>query len=441
MSRWRGLWVVIVVLWLLAACAPAAPQTGSAAPAAGESGDVVELEFWYIPFTLEEEGHAAQIAEFEAANPDIKIKVVQVPYEEITQKVAASVPVGKGPDIIIPYYGWVPLWRQNGFLAPLPDGAFPPAEMKEKFVSGQDAMLFDGQYYGFPVAMNAWALFYNKDAFAEAGIESPPTTWEEFRETAIKLTKRDDEGKLVRAGYYVDYDQQEHIVWKVLVEQFGQPMFDAENRHALWNESEIGYEAFEWFVNLILVDKVTEWGWAESASTAFDTGLSAMNFGSTSWPTRLATNSPDLDYGIAPYLCGPAEDPALACRNLGQYWAYSLTTKAANDPVKLEAAVKFLQYLASPEGYTAYLDVHGGLPALKSQLEDPKYAEDPLLSPFIATMNNARAIPWVDELGERDISMQMLERVVLNGENPREVLDWGTEATNRLRDEFFAKEE
>jgi hypothetical protein len=47
----------------------------------------------------------------------------------------------------------------------------------------------------------------------------------------------------------------------------------------------------------------------------------------------------------------------------------------------------------------------------------------------------------VDELGERDISMQMGERVIPNGENPAEVLEWGTEATNKLRDDFFAKEE
>ncbi len=441
MNKWRIPVLLVIVLGLLAACVPATPPSGAGAGSTtGAASDVVEVEFWYIPFTLEEEGHAAQIAEFEAANPDIKIKVVQVPYEEITQKVAANVPVGKGPDVIIPYYGWVPLWRQNGFLAPLPEEDFPTAKVKANFASGQDAMLIDGKYYGFPVAMNAWALFYNKDMFAEAGIDTPPATWEEFREDAIKLTKRDDSGKLVQSGYFVDFDQQEHIVWKVLLEQFGQPMFDADNRHVLWNTSDTGYEAFEWFVNLTLVDKVTEWGWAESASVAFDTGLSAMNFGSSSWPTRLATNSPDLNYGIAPYICGPAEDPALACRNLGQYWSYSMTTKAAGDPAKLAATIKFLKYLASPEGYTAYLDVHGGIPALNSQLADPKYADDPLLKPFIATMANARAIPWVDELGERDISMQMGERVILNGENPREVLDWGTEATNKLRDDFFAKE-
>jgi multiple sugar transport system substrate-binding protein len=122
MSKWSRPLALIAALWLLVACVPAAaPQTGGeAAPAAASAEDVVEVEFWYIPFTLEEEGHAAQIAEFEAANPNIKIKVVQVPYEEITQKVAASVPVGEGPDVIVPYYGWVPLWRQNGFLAPLP---------------------------------------------------------------------------------------------------------------------------------------------------------------------------------------------------------------------------------------------------------------------------------------------------------------------------------
>ena len=443
MNKWRISLAVLIVLGLLTACMPATAPAGDAAAGStsGGVGDVVEVEFWYIPFTLEEEGHAAQIAEFEAANPDIKIKVVQVPYEEITQKVAANVPVGKGPDVIVPYYGWVPLWRQNGFLAPLPEDAFPAAEMRENFAAAEDAMFIGGQYYGFPVAMNNWALFYNKDMFAEAGIESPPTTWEEFREAAIKLTKRDDDGKLLQAGYYVDFDQQEHIVWKILLEQFGQPMLDAENREVLWNQSDTGYEAWQWFVDLMLVDKVTEWGWAESASVAFGTGLSAMNFGATSWPTRLATNSPDLNYGIAPYICGPAEDPELACRNLGQYWAYALTTKAAGDPAKLAASVKFLQYLASEDGYTTYLDVHGGIPALNSQLADPKYADDPTLKPFIETMSNSRAIPWVDELGERDISMQMGERVILNGEDPAAVLDRGTEATNKLRDDFFAKEE
>ena len=400
-------------------------------------GEPTEIEFWYIPFTQEEEAHRAVIDAFEAANPDVTVKEVLVQYEEITQKVAAQVPVGQGPDVIKPYYGWVPLWRQNGFLAPLPEDLFPAASMPDTYVA-IDAMDIDGQYYGIPSTISVWALFYNKDAFAEAGIENVPTTWDELREAAIQCTKRDADGNLERAGYFIDPGQQEHIVWKILLENFGQQQFDADGINVQWNASETGYEAFEWFVNLILEDEVSEIGFAEAASVGFQQGVSCMNLGAPSWISRIETNNPDLNYGIAPYICGPADDDALACRNLGQYWAYSLTTKAAQDPVVAEASARFIAFLGSPEGVKAYTDVKSGLPPRVDLLDDPAYADDPNLIPFLATIEYAKAIPWVDELGERDISLQMLDRIFLADENPREVLDWGAEQTNELRQEFFA---
>jgi multiple sugar transport system substrate-binding protein len=414
---------------------PAAQPTKAEEPAA--SGEPVEIEFWYIPFTLEEEAHRAVIDAFEAANPDIKVKEVLVQYEEITQKVAAQVPVGQGPDVIKPYYGWVPLWLQNGFLAPLPEDRFPPDMMANTYVA-IDAMNIDGKYYGIPSTISVWGLFYNKDYFAEAGIDSPPTTWEEFRDDAIKCTKRDDNGNLVHAGYFIDPGQQEHIVWKILLENFGQKQFGDDKIDVQWNASETGYQAFDWFVNLVLKDKVSEPGFAEAASTGFYQGLSCMNWGAPSWISRIETNAPDLNYGIAPYVCGPADDPALACRNLGQYWNYSMTTKAAADPAKAEASARFLEFLGSAEGIKAYTDVKAGLPPRKDMLSDPAYAEDPNLKPFLETIQYAKAIPWVDELGERDISLQMLDKIFLAGDDPREVLDWGTEQENKLRQDFFA---
>jgi multiple sugar transport system substrate-binding protein len=305
-------------------------------------------------------------------------------------------------------------------------------------VTAQEASRIDGKYYGLPQDMNVWALFYNKDAFAEAGIKEPPKTWEELREVAIKLTKRDASGKLVRAGYFIDFGQQEHIVWKILLEQFGQPIFDADNKRVTWN-TDTGQKTFEWFMNLLMKDKVSEWGWAEAASVAFYQGVSAMNMGSPGWFARIKANNPKLNYGVAPYVCGPAKDKALACRNMAQFWSYSMTTKAAKDPAKRAAATKWMQFLTSPKGYDLYLDVRGGLPPLKSMLKEPKYANNELYQPFIATIEYGKAIPWVDELAERDISIQMGERVALKGEKPSDVLKWGEEQNNKLRDAFFAK--
>jgi multiple sugar transport system substrate-binding protein len=444
-SAFTFLMLLLVASVVLAACSPTpapteppkeaeAPQPTE--PPAEEPAEPVEVEFWYIPFTGEEDAHRAMIDAFEAANPDIKIKEVLVQYEEITQKVAAQVPVGKGPDVIKPYYGWVPLWVQNGFLAPLPEEYFPPALMDDTYAA-IDVMYIDGKYYGIPSTITVWALFYNTDHFAEAGIETVPTNWDEFRDAAIACTKWDDDGNVTQAGYFMCYGQQEHIVWKIHQEQWGQKQFDDDKRHVRWNATDTGYEAFEWFMNLELEDRVSDIGFAEAASLSFQQGMSSMQFGVPSWISRIADNNPDLNYDIAPMICGPAEDKELACRNLAQYWSFNMTTKAANDPVLRDASARFLQFLGSVEGIKAYTDVKKGIPPRKDMLADPAFAEDPELEPFLANIEYAKAIPWVDELGERDISLQMTDKIILNNEDVREILDWGTEQENNLRDEFF----
>ena len=42
----------------------------------------------------------ALIEQFEAANPDIEIKQVTVPYANFRTRVAAAVTAGEGPDVV-----------------------------------------------------------------------------------------------------------------------------------------------------------------------------------------------------------------------------------------------------------------------------------------------------------------------------------------------------
>lgn len=418
---------------------PAAEESAAEEPAAEE--EVVEIELWHVPFTNWEESLEAVIALFEAENPDIKINRVAVPYEEYNEKIAVMVPVGEGPDVVTPYHGWVALYVQSGFLAPLPEDILPPDELKEKLHEAADAMIIDGKYYGVPYYLQIWGLYYNKDHFAEAGIEGPPATWEELREAAIKLTKRDEDGNLIRAGYYQHFPQQEHIVWKALLEQYGQPQFSEDGRTVLWNDSEAGYEAYEWFMNLTLEDGVSEPGFAEGGYVAFYTEQSSMAFIASQGIGLIRANNPDLNYGIARWPAGPAEDEMAANYNVAQYWNFSMTSKAAQDPAKAEASAKFIKFMMDPEAIKAYTAINGGLPPLKSLLTDPVYADDPLLQAFLEAMPYARAIPWVDEKAERQLALDMADRVLLNNEDPREVLDWGTAEEQRIRDEFYAKNE
>lgn len=403
-----------------------------------DSGDdVTTIEFWYVNFTNWDQAMEALITKFEADNPDIKVNPVAVSYDEFNERVAAMVPVGEGPDVVVPYHGWVPLYKKSGFLAPIPSSVVTTEELDETLVEAADVLKFDGEYYGVPYYIMNYGLFYNKDYFAEAGIESPPQTWEELRELAIQCTQRDDAGNIVVNGYYQHFSQQDHIIWKNFLIQSGQPLFSDDHHTVIWNTSETGYEAWEWFVGLTIEDEVSEPYFNESAYAAFYTGEACMILAGPQVIGQIRTQAPDLNYGTAPMVTGTAENEEDAKFNVAQYWNFSITSKASQDEDVYEASGKFLKFLTTEEAVKTYTEITGALPPLKSLMDDPAYTEDEYLSAFIATLPYSQALFWVDEKAERQISMDMADRVMLAGEDPREVLDWGALEQQKLLDEYF----
>ena len=65
---------------------------------------------------------------------------------------------------------------------------------------------YQGKQYGLPFGQDTWALYYNTDAFKEAGLDptKPPTTPDELWDYAAKLTKVNPDGSLARAGFIPD---------------------------------------------------------------------------------------------------------------------------------------------------------------------------------------------------------------------------------------------
>jgi multiple sugar transport system substrate-binding protein len=443
------LMTVLVIAALLVSCAPKATEAPVAeqpteAPAAEQpteapaAEEAITLEYWQVDFQGYDVAIQKVIDMFQAEYPNIKINFTPISYDEINEKIAVMVPVGEGPDLVNPFFGWVPLWVKSGFLAPLPEELFPKAEIEETYFSVVDAMYIDGVLYGLPFNQSNWAIWYNKDMFAEAGITKLPENFEELRQAAVACTKRAADGTLEVAGYYVDCGTQEHILWKVLIEKNGQPIFSEDQRTVTWNDSPVGAQSFKWLTDLVTTDKVMDAGFGEGPGQAFMTGLACMRLGSPgNLPVIRATN-PELNFDSFPLPKGLAEDPAMANLNQTQYWSMNVTTKAVLDPKRAEAAYTFMRFIMRPEvALTLIKEGMGGLPAHKSLINDPYFTADPQLAAFLATLPNAVPLFWVDEKGERDISMQMCDRVILNGEDPVEVFNWGTEQEQIIRDEFF----
>src|SRR5690606_21737600 len=124
------------------------------------------------------------VDEFEAANPDIKVDVQVINWNDIDKQVATMIQNGQVPDILQTgdYSGFVAdglLYKVDEVLSPEVSG-----DMLEKFAEFGKV---DGTAYGIPFVSSARALFYNKDLFDQAGVAEPPKTWDELKAAAEKL--------------------------------------------------------------------------------------------------------------------------------------------------------------------------------------------------------------------------------------------------------------
>ena len=59
-----------------------------------------QIEYWQYTFKSRVDAMNALIQQFEAANPDIEVKQVTVPYANFRTRVAAAVTAGEGPDVV-----------------------------------------------------------------------------------------------------------------------------------------------------------------------------------------------------------------------------------------------------------------------------------------------------------------------------------------------------
>ena len=130
-----------------------------------------------------------QLAEFEKANPDIKVEVVSLPWGQAFEKFLSMVQAGETPDVVEMPDRWVGLYGTNGQLEAL--GPYMK-EWAEAKTLGERAIQFGSTVkntqYMIPYGYYARAMFWNKKLFAEAGLSGPPKTIEEFVDSSKKIT-------------------------------------------------------------------------------------------------------------------------------------------------------------------------------------------------------------------------------------------------------------
>ncbi len=398
--------------------------------------DVVTIEYWQYFFDARVDAMNRLIQRFEAENPDVRvIHNSDIPYADFRDKIAASAPAGVGPDVATLFYGWVPAWVDAGYLVPLPEDEFPRAAIEEQFSPMVLNSEFDGKFWTLPTAVRTLALFWNKDLFTAAGLDpnSPPQTMDEFVEYAQQLSQYDSSGNIEVQGFPVAMPGQSHHWFReVLVRQFGGEPYSADNRTVTWNNAE-GCEAFKF-----LTQFETEWNTGsndlfEDATQAFLQGKSAMHIDGSFRVGTIANNAPDLNFGVT-------ELPVMndVQSTFGSYWTHGITRKAAEDPARFEASIRFLKFITSPESGTIWVDKVGELPAQLEAASNEDLLADPILGAFSAGLSYSHATFFADESAQRQHLIDAYDAVRLADADPCEALNEAAELEQALLDEFWA---
>lgn len=131
------------------------------------------------------------VEEFEQKNPDIRINLVEGPFDSnlIENLYTSAFLLGDSPyDIINMDIVWVPKFAAAGWVMDLSDKI--SSEQLSNFISGNvEGGRYNGKLYRIPHASDAGMLYYRKDILEQAGV-APPETFEEMVNISQKLQKQ-----------------------------------------------------------------------------------------------------------------------------------------------------------------------------------------------------------------------------------------------------------
>ncbi|WP_455817507.1 maltose/maltodextrin ABC transporter substrate-binding protein MalE [Pseudomonas cerasi] len=307
---------------------------------------------------------------------DTGIKVTVEHPDKLEEKYPQVAATGGGPDIIFWAHDRFGGYAQSGLLAEIsPDAAF-----KEKiFPFTWDAVTFNGKLIGYPVAVEALSLIYNKDLIKEA-----PKTWEEIPALDTSLRAK---GKSA-------------IMWNLQEPYFTWPVIAADGGYAYkyengkYNIKDTGVNndgakaGLQFIIDLVKnkhINADTDYSIAEAA---FNKGQTAMTIdGPWAWSNL---DKSKINYGVAllPTFHGKPSKPFVGVLTAG--------INAAS-PNK-ELAKEFLEnYLITDEGLSdVNKDKPLGAVALKSYQE--KLEKDPRIAATMANSKNGEIMPNIPQM-------------------------------------------
>ncbi len=280
----------------------------------------------------------------------------------------------------------------------------------------KDVLRRGDKTYGTIHAATWQGIFYNKDHFIEAGLDPdhPPETWDEVIEYAGKLTKYDENGKVIRAGLSLrkeGYGPGIAMKWYDFFFSAGGRLYDDEKKHSLIN-SEAGIEALQFYRDILhkyrydSLDVVGDFeGFVAGSVSMFCRGP---------WVIKsIYEKAPSINYGV-----GHIPAKVESSSNGG---TYPLVVASQSKEKKL--AWEFVMFLMDPERLVEYNRNEMFTPYDPVAAELPEFKNNEAYQSFL-TQPNVFPVTVVPRMNEIETMIgQVVEDVARNDKDPKTELD------------------
>lgn len=342
------------------------------------SGGKVDLTIWTGFTGGDRPGYAKIVSDFNKSHPDIHVTMNVQPWDTIGQKLPSAWLTGQGPDLATPSpdpnavaqyvktKSVLPITSTGSGDGKIDVDTLAPGTVKE--------FTYDGKLYAVPANFATLSLYYNKKAFAAAGISGPPTTVAEFAADAKKLTI---DGGQTQSGLVLA-DNQTIQMWPVLQWIEGGDIVDSKGCSAV--QTSASQKGLKIWGDLVANDKISPVGLTGAeADSVFSAGKAAMEINGP-WAAP-GYKKAGIDLGIAPIPTGTDGKATL-----GATAGLAISAKTKH-PAQ---AQEFLAYWTSKSVQKTF-SLGTGFPPLRTDLsDDATLKDDSVISVFAGQVPDAR---------------------------------------------------
>jgi multiple sugar transport system substrate-binding protein len=313
----------------------------------------------------------------------------------------------------------------TGVMMPLNDLSAAPPELDLSDFNKVDFWTVDDQLYGIPVYVQLVMLDYNQERLAQAGFDTPPTTWAELRDEAQAIQ---DQGI---DEYPIAFPATDWS-WYLMSLSMGDPMFDEDLNPVFADEGSKARDAMTmllgFFADGLVSPEIIASGttphevfWAGTGTfhQAFQGSVAVGNNPDAS------QQAPNVAYMLMP--------------EAGYTWSFPAALGIAQGSQNVDEAWQFIQWYVRPENQEAIFDTYGLFPSRTSVTQTLTDAGKIEGSDVIAAQSELvhelpRYALWWGPFA--DATTEAIREAIQNGTAGDAVIDALAEEWNSLRAEY-----